>query len=75
MGCCMPIDIIIGMPPIIIIIGIPIAIILFIISQRWVIISMPCASIGIILQTMPSFDISQLIFVIIGIIGMGIEPC
>jgi hypothetical protein len=61
-----------GIPPHIIIIGMPIDIILFIMSQRAVIISIEAASIGIILQTMPSFCISQVIFAIIGIIiGMG----
>lgn len=68
--------IIIGMPPHDIMAGIPIAIIAFIALQRSVIMSMPDASIGVIVQTMPSLDISHVrrhiigIAIIIGIIGM-----
>jgi hypothetical protein len=66
-------DIIIGIPPHIIIIGMPCDIILDIMSQRCVIISIICASIGIILTIMPSLVISQLILHIMGAI-MFMEP-
>jgi hypothetical protein len=59
--------IIIGIPPHDIIAGMPIAIIAFIALQRSVIMSMPDASIGMILQSIPSFVISQVIRHIAGI--------
>src|ERR1051326_4892567 len=60
------------MPPHIIMQGIPACIIDIIISQRPFIISIWAGSIGIILQTIPSLPISQVILHIIGIMPMPI---
>jgi len=70
---------IIGMPFIVIIMGMPAFIMDIIISQQLFIMSICEASMGIILQTMPSLPISQTMRqVIMGIIGMppviGIIP-
>jgi hypothetical protein len=54
--------------------GIPIAIIAFMALQRSVIISIEPPSIGVILQTMPSFVISKVIRHIIGMAIIGIMP-
>ena len=61
-----------GMPLHIIIIGAPIAIMEFMASQHSFIIAMSVPSIGIILQTMPSLPISQVIRQVIIRAIMGI---
>jgi len=62
---------IIGMPLHIIMTGMPMAIMFIIISQQLFIISICEGSMGIILQTMPSLLISQVMrHIIMGIIGM-----
>jgi hypothetical protein len=63
---------IIGMPLHIIMHGIPMLIMDIIISQQFFIMSICEASIGVILQTMPSLVISQLMRQVI--MGIGIPP-
>jgi len=58
--CVLGMHIIIGIPPHTIIIGTPIAIMAFMALHRSAIVPMPEPSMGVILQTMPSFVISKL---------------
>jgi len=62
------------MPPQDIMQGMPIAIMAFMALQRSCIIAMPDPSMGVMVQTMPSLVISQLIRHIIGIAIIGMPP-